>query len=265
MMPAEIANGKRLTTETEDTAMMLVRAAVVVRAVRAMVRLAAFTVAASVTAPANSMAQDSPIVPTVGQALKVPPQDLAAAYLTIDGTATMVEAFVSAGFESNLTLDGKAYAITKSNEGTFLAALRARLDIYRQAIEQRGFARIAGDYALDASASCRGKQLDLRELFGKPMASQLSVRQTGFKADLVLSTRITDQQQEIVFPGVAVQSTVVFAVPNLSGVNLWGSVKKETIELRPNVEEMQNALVFSTVPESDWRALANCVFTLTLK
>jgi len=217
----------------------------------------------------HGLAQDSPEVPTIDRVLNIRPEHLAAGYLAVDATAAMIEMAVPAGVTVDTTLDGKKQAITKSNVDTYLKAYRARLEIYRQAIEQRGFVQIAGRYALDAGASCQGQNLDLREMFaaemrdGKPvMAGELTVRQTGFRADIVLSAVYEEQSQELVYPGVVVEDAIVFAAPANMEFNFWGRVQDRVIELRLDLEELQSAL---GVPESDRQTVANCVFTLTPK
>ncbi len=229
----------------------------------------AITVGTASFEVSRALAQDAPAVPTLEQVLSIPPQYLAAGYLAVDATAAMVEAAAGAGFTINTTLDGKKQTITKSNLDAYLTAYRARLEIYRRAIKQRGFAEIQGRYALDAGASCRGQQLDLREMFagavrtGEPvMANELNVRQAGFKADLVLSTNYEGQTREIVFPGAVVGNAVVFAAPANMGFNFWGAVHERVVELRLDVREFQSAV---GVSDSDLPTVENCVFTLTPK
>jgi len=215
--------------------------------------------------------QGLPVVPTLEHVLGIPAQYLAAGYLAVDATVSMAEIALRLGITVNVALDGKKETITQVNAESYLKAYRKRLEIYRQAIEQRGFAEIAGRYALNANASCQGQKIGMSGWFaigerdGKPViADELVVRQTGFKADIIQSeTNQCGQPEEVIFPGLVVEDAVIFSAPSNLGFNFWGVVEERAVKLRVDVKEYQNAIGAHTASESDWQTLAKCVFTLT--
>jgi hypothetical protein len=175
------------------------------------------------------------------------------------------------GFDLSTSLDGTPKKITRANADIFLKAYGERLEVYRQAIVQRGYPSLVGRYRLEASSSCKGEKLDLREIFSssgdddKPMMyDALDIRQSDFKVELVMPGLPGGEPNEVVFPGVALERSVVFRATNLNFYFL-GSVHQRTISLRADIPGMQAALGEWIATAADWKQFAKCAFVLSQK
>ena len=202
----------------------------------------------------DSLKTGLPVIPTLDQALGVPAQDLAASYLSINEVVSMVALSLESGINVTVNLDDGRYNITQENAASFDKAFRQRLDVYRQAIETRGFGNIAGRYTMRVSASCQ--QVDFSFTANEP-----AIRQDGFKTDFVFSA--DDIGSEAVLPGAITENAVVFRHP--VGFSLWGTTEDDAIKLRLNIDEIENALMMEFKSPSDRRAVADCVFILDRK
>ena len=217
----------------------------------------------------DSLKTGLPVIPTLDQALSVTAQDLAASYLSINEVVSMVALSLEHGINVTVNLGDGQYNITQENAASFHEAYLQRLDVYRKAIEQRGFIDIDGRYELSVNASCHEeKQLGIAQIFavgerdGEPLfANELVIRQTGFKADLVFSADDNGQPSEIVFPGATVENAIIFSTPH--GFNLWGTVENRIVNLQLRIEDVERALMMKFSSRSDRQAVADCVFSLT--
>lgn len=158
-------------------------------------------------------------------------------------------------------------------ERLLMAELRrdkSRSQLYRKAVGKRIHRNIAGEYRITFGPKCKPTSFnwDLRIYFkvgedqGKPVfQDRVSIRQAGFKADLVQASR----GLELSWAGVTVEDAVVFHVSSLTtdfGFHLWGSIKGNAIELRLDAEEH---LSLGLIPKArqEWIEALGCVFILT--
>lgn len=126
------------------------------------------------------------------EALVAPADVLGAQYLQARTLVTMCT-IASAGATINAMLDERPLTITSANAGRVQRALEERLGVFTKAIRQRGHARLASGYRVDATDGCAEWGLD---------ASPVIVEQDGF--DLQLS------QGNVRHMGVVVESQVEF-------------------------------------------------------
>ena len=214
-------------------------------------------------------AQDLPAIPAIDDLVRIPSHHLAAGYVSLAGITTYSEQAIEAGFNQvRISIDQKPYVITRENGDAFMGALRERLEVYRAAIERRGADEVAGQYLVNANQNCQGERLDLRsflaeEVAGRPiMPSRLVLRQQAHRADLVFQVKRNGRQRDVVYSGIVVESSLVFAAPANLGFNLWGTVGDSGIELRLDVKELQEAIGTNVASLSDWERFKKCVFTL---
>lgn len=96
--------------------------------------------------------------------LRRPPQDLAPSWNAVDAEVKLVKWMV-VGKGPNVTAfvgAENSIAVTQENVDIVLPELEARLAVYSEAIERRGFVQIAGAYDTDLTAPCDGLGLDDR-------------------------------------------------------------------------------------------------------
>lgn len=178
--------------------------------------------------------EEGPALTTVLQAMKVPPEQLAGAYLLISYHVALLGPAREGRFRVTLhtNIDGKAETISESNALVYLAGYEDRLRTYSQAIEQKGFKRLAGVYDTKVSRGC--KQLG----FSK---GKTTIDQNGFRI------RVTngEYQGEVRHRGVIVTDALAIEHAMNPEVVLLGRSEGHEVRIE--------------------HAPSNCVVTLTKK
>lgn len=209
----------------------------------------------------------APRGPLFERALKVPPQDLAASYLTVDGMALWTD-FACKGGNIHTMFDGRPVVIDASNAERYARAYSERRAAYAAAIEKRGFPKIAGTYSARTNSACSEVRAGaiLPGVGQEGLPSEITVTQDGFKIALAQGLGSDIQGATLSHPGTVVESSIVVTDAMASDFIYVGSVKQDEIELRPWVEQIQASQSNYPAPfKPNRQALSRCVISLKLR
>lgn len=200
-----------------------------------------------------------PIVPTLEQIKNVPSFALGQGYQAVESTIGSLEMAVKyPNIRTIFTIDGKPVTITKENAPGILQAFNERLQVYQQAIEQRGHSNIDGWYILEVNQAIQGKEgFDLVTLFADMelsrheyiLAQELQIKQQDFSIKLVRELDIGGEKKDLSFPGLVIGDSIVFRVPNINTC-FYGTLNGNTIELKIDLNELKRSLSFVHAVES---------------
>lgn len=207
-----------------------------------------------------------PSLPSMQSLLELKAEDLSQEYLAIEQSPDIIRnAMRAVGRLSFQTFDGQMQEIDKSNADRFLKYWQDRLDLYRQAIEQRGYPQIAGRYKPQANSFCRGKELNLAIMFSPnpresdaALLDEVTIRQEGFTASIVDSA---GNPVGLATKGIVVNGGVAFGDPMIGFVYL-GPVEDSRIDLRLNAFMLRSAIGDANVSEDGWLVADKCVISL---
>ena len=206
------------------------------------------------------LAQGGPARASLEQARRSPPELLARGYLTVGMFLRMVR--LAREGEKFITPEG---TIDAANAEKYRSVYGERLGTYRTAINQRGYGRIAGTYAVRATDACKAAPSMLTGLVVGGMVKQIIITQDDFKVKLTQKARLKGQSRSIAHDGVIVESALVVADATATDISFLGKARQDGIELRPWVAYIRTT--YSRYPPNfpprpDWEALSNCVLTL---
>jgi hypothetical protein len=228
-------------------------------------------VAAAPPAPAPLLIP--PALPDPASLVSLPAADLARGYLAAKTALPLARQAAAGQGTLGLGIDGVAYSVSAANAAPFITFLQAREDAFTQAITKRGSVMIDGQYTLAAGPGCTGEKFDPRYLFspGKAPdgsilpAKAVQIITNGIETDMLVTLVQNRDTIGSVLSGTAVDNTVIFADVLSMGYSVYGTIGPNTIALRFDPDEVENALGPDAGTAADWKRLSACVFTLTKK
>ncbi len=182
----------------------------------------------------------------------VPAADLASSYrdlVQILGHFALVE--------SGGTLQLPNQTITRDNLEQVKAEMAEQLAAITAAINERGYANVAGTYTAKTTSACKKIPSGWAQGIAGGAISRITITQTGFELQLTQEFTIDGQAGTFEIPGVIVDSTLAFDDMMNSDFGLIGQVKPATIVVRPDVDQILAAWP-SWVKAPDRKDLARC-------
>jgi hypothetical protein len=221
--------------------------------------------------PAPAPALVAPAPPGTATVAALPALELVRGYLAAIAALPLTHAARDGQGILTVGIDGIPYQVNAANADQFIALMQARMAAYGEAIKARGSPTLDGQYDLVAGPACKGEKLDPRIIFaggrapgGTPiMATTARIVQAGIETDLLVTLAQNRQVIGEIISGAAVEDVVIFSDVMGKGFSLYGTIKRDAIELRFDAEEVKDALGPDAATEADWQAFADCVFTLT--
>jgi hypothetical protein len=219
----------------------------------------------------ESPSRTPPAAPALKELMTQPAQEIARGYLAAMAALPLAKAAADGLGLLGVEIDGAAYRVDAANGAQFAALFEERVEVYGNAITERGTAVVEGQYTFTAGPACRGEMFDPRSLFagalgpdGTPLLpTGIRILQYGIDANMLVTfTRGREIVGELL-PGTTVENTVVFTKAMGNGFAIYGTVKGNVIELTLDPEEVRAALDPQSGTDADWQTLGACFFTLT--
>jgi len=191
--------------------------------------------------------------PTRKTVLEAPAADLAEAYLFVKTSLPLV----SAGARATIHIQGAT--INKDNVEEYKAKYEKRLALYEEAIKQRGFKTISGEYKGEATESC-ARSNSILAILHKQQQSGIEITQDGIDAQFVIKFKQDDKEMSIKNPAAIAESAVSVLDAMNSDYFFRGVVKDNVIVFKPNLAVLDTWPKWASPPSrSD---LENCTITL---
>ena len=194
-------------------------------------------------------------------------QELLAYQMTASNTKLQIEMGVTT---SIVNVAGKDWQVTKENLDDFLQEMEANIQAYANAVEQRGYPRIAGRYAQKAKGECNGGDWDISRIFEtygadgqRIVLKEITLRQNGFNAEVLMpDPNSTDPSQQVAVPGVVVEDAFIVGNLGYEPFNLWGTIKGREIEVRFDEQQLKAAYGTDAGSDADWQTVRKCFVLL---
>ena len=186
--------------------------------------------------------------------LEAPAADLAEAYLV---TKTALP-LVSAGARATIHIQGAT--INKDNVEEYKAKYEKRLALYEEAIKQRGFKTISGEYKGEAAESCARSNSIWAAVIQKQQQSGIEIIQDGIEAQIVIEFTQKDMEMSIKNPAAIAESAISVVDAMNSDYFFRSEIKDNVIVFKPNLVVLDTWPKWADPPSrSD---LENCTITL---
>ena len=198
--------------------------------------------------------------PTQKDVQEAPAADLALAYLAAKVNLKIAESavFYESGPTMILKIGGET--VNKDNVEEFRAKYRNRLALYTEAIEQRGYANIAGTYTGKATESCARSNSLLAAVIQQKSHTGIEIKQEGIGAQIVIKFKKNDQEKSIANPAAIAETAIVLVDAANSSYDFKGEIKDQVIVLKPDVSVLNTWPKWAKPPSRD--DLENCTVTL---
>ena len=150
--------------------------------------------------------------------LKAPPVVVAQSYFSERYTIKDIHQFAKAGARVVVILNGTPHAITKENADAYIEGYSGTLALHEQAIEQRGFRQVGGNFAMKVVGPTCGQQ-------GFADAT-VSIAQNQYRLTL-------EKGWPTQYEGLIIEDTIAIAAPGSynRGVIGQGKVKADLTEI----------------------------------
>ncbi len=256
MTPRQLEEARRLAKEWRPKAMGQGELGAVASPETSAATPSKATPAVMVTATTRSMTASRP---TLEQLSKMDSFTLGRAYQEVESTIASLEMAVKyPNVIFMFVIEGRTIKITQENVPDLLRALNEQLPVYREAIEHRGHAQIAGWHTLEANEAVAGKEgfnaitlLADAELSRNEyiLAREVQIKQQGSSVQLIREMNIGREKKDLSFPGLVIGEFIVFEVPNVK-IRFYGTMNGDVIELRVDLYEVKRSQSFAYAVES---------------
>lgn len=152
------------------------------------------------------------------KALVYPPEALALSWLSVSYNLKFAEV-ARHGATFHTTIDGKSVTIDKSNAETYITLFEERLNIYSNAVKQRGFQQLATEYETEVSQGC--SKLGFSQ-------GKTAIDQNEFRVQIAHGPF----QGEIRHRGIMVESALAIEHAMIPEIQLVGQIQQGRIELK---------------------------------
>lgn len=168
--------------------------------------------------------------PTLEDALAAPAADLVQSYMF---THSVVHSSIPMA-EMGVTVHLGREKITKSNAAQKKKKYQRRLDIYTEAINQRGFDDVTGQYVGKSTKSCERSGAFWLGSVGTDAVREITINQDWAGITVALSMIERGETFDFEVTGFVLESSLVLMDPMNSDFYVLGRVKDGRIELRPD-------------------------------
>jgi hypothetical protein len=192
--------------------------------------------------------------PTIQDALDATAVDLALSYLSMKHTVR----FVAIGARTPVTIGN--VTINKNNVDEYKAKYEARLRIYEQAIRQRGFKKIEGQYQGVANKSCARSNSLFAAVIEEQKQAAIEITQDGIDAQIVITVEREGKDISLTHPAAVAESAVAVNEATNSDYYFQGEIKNSAIVFKPDVMVLKTWPKWANPPNR--KDLENCVITL---
>ena len=189
---------------------------------------------------------------SIEAALGAPAADLIQGYMftkmVVDGLIPMAE--------MGITVYAGNEKITERNAESMRTKFQARLDIYSQAINQRGYAQIAGRYRGTSTDECDRAGIFWLGSIGSDEIQDISIFQDGIELTMTLSVLHENDLFDLDIGGYIVESSLILMDPLNSDYHVFGVVSQNQIELRPDPRVLEGWPGWAAPPKK--KDVKNC-------
>lgn len=192
--------------------------------------------------------------PTLQDALDAPAADLALSYLSMKHTVR----FVAIGERATVTIGNET--INKDNVDEYRAKYENRLQIYEQAIRQRGFKDIQGQYHGEATESCARSNSFFAGVIKQKKQAAIEIKQEEIDAQIVITIEQEGKEISLTHSAAVAESAVAVNEATNSDYYFRGEVKNSTIVIKPDLMVLKTWPKWANPPSRN--DLENCVVRL---
>lgn len=192
--------------------------------------------------------------PTLQDALDASAADLALNYLSMKHTVR----FVAIGERTPVTIGN--VTINKNNVDEYKAKYEGRLRIYEQAIRQRGFKEIVGQYRGEATEACVRSNSLFAGLIEEQKQAAIEITQDEIDAQVVITVEQEGKEISMAHPAAVAESAVAVNEATNSDYYFRGEIRNSAIVFKPDLLVLRTWPKWASPPSR--KDLENCVITL---
>lgn len=193
----------------------------------------------------------------LGEALRMPPYDLAQSYLDAKKMSTMLELA-----RRGATIHWGNTTINKNNVEHHAQALEQVIPVIEQAIRQRGFQDISGSYNAAATKSCEKAGAPWMAFVEENLATRIEVTQTGFVGELAGIAEFKGEKLPFANQFAVSQTSIALVDEMNSDYWVEGSIKDGVIVFVPDLSNLEVWPAWANPPKR--KHLERCKVTLKL-
>jgi len=195
--------------------------------------------------------------PTLEIALSIPAFELARKY----SDASSLEQFLVLA-EGGATVQTPEGTITSDNVMEYRERIEGRINVYRSAIEERGFSKLPRALRLDSSTKeCKRVGSGWAGLLLESDLETIEVAQTGYAAELVTKVDFSGVKREISQPVTVVETALAMTDYSNSSYTWIGRLSSSKIEFRPALENLDSWPDWASPPKK--KDLEKCLIVLS--
>ena len=192
--------------------------------------------------------------PTLQDALDASAADLALSYLSMKHTVR----FVAVAERTPVTIGN--VTINKNNIDEYKAKYEGRLSVYEQAIRQRGFKQIGGEYQGRATESCARSNSLFAGILEEQKQAVIVITQDNIDAQVVITVEQDGKEISLAHPAAVAESAVAVNEAANSDYYFRGEINNSTIVFIPDLMVLKTWPKWASPPSRN--DLKNCVITL---
>lgn len=191
-----------------------------------------------------------PILSTLEQMKDVSHYTLGKGYLALEPILEILDLIAKRpNVKLILILNGERVTVTQENAPQVLSDFRKRLQVYKIAIEKRGYSKVDGYYKVDANKALEGKEyLDVITLFADSelsrreyiLAREIQITQKDLTVQMIMNRDTGGERKNLNFSGLVIGDSIIFRVPNIK-LFIYGALSNDTIELKIDLNELKRS------------------------
>lgn len=202
--------------------------------------------------------------PTQKDVLEASAADLAQGYLaaktSFRGLNRLVKTGAFGGSGARFTVKIRGEAIDKDNVDEYLAKFQEQLSFYEEAIKQRGFKTVAGQYKGNATESCERSNAMWAALIQRQRYRAIKITQEDMDAQVTITVEHKGKEVDVKNSAAVAESAMALIEASNSDYYFRGEIKDNVIVFKPDLSVLRTWPKWANSPSQ--RDLEECVVTL---
>ncbi len=221
----------------------------------------AFVVALLATGCSTDVAKKEP---TQKDVLEAPAADLAQGYLaaktSFGGLNRLVKTGAFGGSGARFVLQIRGETIDSDNVDEYLAKYQEQLSLHEEAIKQRGFKTVAGQYKGEATESCVRSNAMWAALIQRQNHRAIEITQKDMDAQVIITVEHKGKDVNLKNSAAVAESAMALIEASNSDYYFWGEIRDNVIVFKPDLSVLRTWPKWANPPSQ--KDLEDCVVTL---
>ena len=202
--------------------------------------------------------------PTQKDVLEAPSADLAQGYLaakaSFRGLNRLVKSGAFGGSGARFVVEIRGETIDSDNVDEYLAKYQEQLSLHEEAIKQRGFKTVAGQYKGEATESCERSNAMWAALIQRQHDRAIEITQEDMNAQVNITVEHKGKEVNVKNTAAVAESSMALIEASNSDYYFRGEIRDNVIVFKPDLSVLRTWPKWANPPSQ--KDLEDCVVTL---